>query len=326
MRAAQVLTLTGPADVVVRDVEPPVPTAHDVLVEVHSVGVSFPDLLLSKGEYQLKPEPPFTLGVDFAGVVLDPGAAESSGFEVGQRVCGVNSHGGAAEQVANPVIFTFPLPDSVSYDAGAALPMNYLTAQFALKERGGIREGETVLVNGAAGGVGTATVQVAKGYGARTIALVSSEEKAEMARRAGADDVLVGSADVRTAVKDLTGGRGADLMLDVAGGDAFTDYLRCLAEGGRLLVVGFASGQGIPEVKVNRLLLNNIDVRGVGWGAWAMTKPGYMQRQWIELMPMIESGVVDPPIGETYRLEDFGQALTEMEERRTLGKSVARVR
>jgi NADPH2:quinone reductase len=298
---------------------------------VHSVGISFPDLLLSKGEYQLKPEPPFTLGVDFAGVVLDPGAAESSGFTVGQRVCGVAPYGGAAEQVANPVVHTFALPDSVSYDAGAALPMNYLTAQFALRHRGDLREGETVLVHGAAGGVGTATIQVAKGYGARTIAVVSTEEKGEVARRAGADEVVVwtgstGGGGFKDEVRDLTGGRGVDVVLDVVGGDAFTDSLRCLAEDGRLLVVGFAAGQGIPEVKVNRLLLNNIDVRGVGWGAYAMARPGFMQRQWIELAPMLESGVVDPPIGETYELDGFGRALADMEQRRTLGKSVVRVR
>src|SRR5687767_10005063 len=131
MRAVQVTSPTGPADVVVRDVPEPRPASHDVLVEVHSVGVSFPDLLLSKGEYQLKPEPPFTLGVDFAGTVVS-----GAGFEPGQRVAGVNAYGGAAERVANPAMFTFALPDSVSFDEGAALPMNYLTAQFALAERG----------------------------------------------------------------------------------------------------------------------------------------------------------------------------------------------
>jgi hypothetical protein len=155
MRAVQVVTPTGPADVEVREVDPPTPGHGDVLVEVHSVGVAFPDLLLSRGEYQFKPEPPFTLGVDFAGVVLDPGSPESSRegsttFTVGQRVAGVNLNGGAAEQVANPAIFTFALPDTMSYDEGAALPMNYLTALFALEERGGLRAGETVLVHGAA--------------------------------------------------------------------------------------------------------------------------------------------------------------------------------
>jgi NADPH2:quinone reductase len=322
MRAVQVITPTGPADVDVREVAEPTPGPDDVLVEVHSVGVSFPDLLLSRGEYQLKPEPPFTLGVDFAGTVLEPG---SSGFAPGQRVAGVNAHGGAAERVANPAMFTFPLPDALSYDEGAALPMNYLTAQFALADRGRLREGETVLVHGAAGGVGSATIQVARGYGARTIAVVSTEAKATLARAAGADETVLLDG-FRDAVRDLTGGKGVDVVMDVVGGDAFTDSLRSLAEGGRLLVVGFASGQGIPEVKVNRLLLNNIDVRGVGWGAYAMVRPGFMQRQWEALVPMIEAGVVKPPIGATYALEDFGRALVEMDERRTLGKSVVHVR
>ena len=325
MRAVQVVTLTGPSDVEVREVDPPTQGHNDVLVEVHSVGVAFPDLLLSRGQYQFKPEPPFTLGVDFAGVVLDPGSPESSAFTVGQRVAGVNLSGGAAEQVANPAIFTFALPDAMSYDEGAALPMNYLTALFALEERGGLREGETVLVHGAAGGVGTATLQVARGLGARTIAVVSTEEKAAFARAAGADEAVVGP-DFKDAVKELTGGRGVDVVLDVVGGDAFTDSLRCLAEQGRILVVGFASGQGIPEVKVNRLLLGNTDVRGVGWGAYAMTRPGYMQTQWHRLVPMIESGVVKPPVGATYDLAGFGRALVDMDERRTLGKSVVHVR
>ena len=174
MRAVQVIDPTGPDGVRVVDIEAPDPgslSPTDVLIEVEWVGISFPDLLLSKGEYQLKPEPPFTLGVDFAGTVV----SGPEGFEPGQRVAGVNAYGGAAELVANPAPMTFVLPDSVSYDEGAALPMNYLTAQFALAERGGLESGETVLVHGAAGGVGTASIQVAKGYGARVIAVVSTD-------------------------------------------------------------------------------------------------------------------------------------------------------
>jgi NADPH2:quinone reductase len=325
MRAVQVITPTGPADLEVRDVEEPTPGPDDVLVEVHAIGTSFPDLLLSKGEYQLKPEPPFTLGVDLAGTVLRPAESGAGGFTAGQRVAAVGAYGGAAERVATPAMFTFALPDALSFDEGAALPMNYLTAQFALAERGQLRKGETVLVHGAAGGVGTATIQVAKGYGARTIAVVSSEEKARVARDAGADEAVLLDG-FRDAVTELTGGRGVDVVMDVVGGDVFTDSLRVLAPQGRLLVVGFAAGQGIPQVKVNRLLLNNVDVRGVGWGAYAMVRPGYMQEQWAELVPMIESGVVRPPIGATYPLEEFGRALADLEQRRTLGKSVVRVR
>jgi len=321
MRAVQVVQPTGPADVVINEVPEPSPQANEVLVEVHSVGISFPDLLLSKGEYQLKPEPPFTLGVDFAGVVV----SGPEGFEPGQRVAGVAGYGNAADLVASPADTTFALPDSLSFDEGAALPMNYLTAHFALAERGHLREGETVLVHGAAGGVGTATLQVAKGYGARTIAVVSTEEKAAIARDAGADEVVLLDG-FRDSVKELTGGRGVDVIVDVVGGDVFTDSLRSLATQGRLLVVGFAAGQGIPEVKVNRLLLNNVDVRGVGWGAYAMLRPGYMHQQWAELLPMMSSGVVKPPIGATYDLDGFGRALLDMEARRTLGKSVVQIR
>jgi NADPH2:quinone reductase len=213
----------------------------------------------------------------------------------------------------------------VSYDAGAAIPMNYLTAHFALAERAGLRQGETVLVHGAAGGVGTATLQVARGLGARTVAVVSTETKAQVARWAGADDVVL-LAGFREAVAELTGGRGVDVVVDVVGGDVFTDSLRSLAPQGRLMVVGFAAGQGIPEVKVNRLLLTNTDVRGVGWGAYAMVRPGYMQEQWAALAPLMESGVIDPPIGATYDLDDFGRALADVDDRAVLGKSVVRVR
>jgi NADPH:quinone reductase len=325
MRAAQVTRLDGPSAVEVNDVPEPTadgPFGPQVLVDVHSVGISFPDLLLSKGEYQLKPDLPFTLGVDFAGVVRE--APEGSGLSAGDRVACCLSHGGAAETVGLGSDSVFPLPDNLSFQQGAAIPMNYLTAQFALKERGGIRAGETVLVHGAAGGVGTATLQVAKGYGARTIAVVSTPEKAEVARTAGADEVVLVDGFL-AAVKELTGGVGVDIVVDVVGGDLFTDSLRALGPQGRLLVVGFTAG-AIPEVKVNRLLLNNIDVRGVGWGAYAMVRPGYMTQQWRELEPMMVSGLIDPPIGATYELEEFGRGLAEMDERKTLGKTVIRVR
>jgi NADPH2:quinone reductase len=330
MRAVQVTTLGGPGAVEVRDVSEPGPDGPfgpQLLVDVHAVGVSFPDLLLSKGEYQLKPDLPFTLGVDFAGVVRS--APDGSGFAAGDRVAGCLPHGGAAETVGLGPDSVFALPDNIGFEQGAAIPMNYLTAQFALKERGGIREGETVLVHGAAGGVGTATLQVAKGYGARTIAVVSTDEKAEVAKRAGADEV-VRTDGFLAAVKELTGGAGVDLVMDVVGGDLFTDSLRSLAPQGRLLVVGFAGG-AIPEVKVNRLLLNNVDVRGVGWGAYAMVRPGFMAQQWRELEPMMAAGVIDPPLSSSfgipaYDLDDFGRALADMADRKTLGKTVVRVR
>jgi NADPH2:quinone reductase len=318
MRAAMVTSLDGPTAVEIRDV--PVPDARDgqLLVDVAAVGISFPDLLLSKGEYQMKPELPFALGVDFAGVVRS--TPDGSGLAVGDRVACVLPYGGAAEVVATDPDWVFPLPEQLSLEQGAAIPMNYLTAQFALAERAGLRAGETVLVHGAAGGVGTATIQVAKGYGARTIAVVSTPEKAEVATRAGADETVLLDG-FRDAVRDLTDGKGVDVVMDVVGGDLMTDSLRSLATQGRLLVVGF-TGRSIPEVKVNRLLLNNVDVRGVGWGAYAMARPGYMRQQWEALLPMMTSGVIAPPIGDLRPIAEIGPALVDMEDRKTLGKTV----
>ncbi|WP_110240390.1 NADPH:quinone oxidoreductase family protein [Nocardioides gilvus] len=323
MRAAQVVSLEGPSGVEIREVPDVVAGPGEVLVRVHSVGIAFPDLLLSKGEYQLKPEVPFTIGIDAAGTVEALGEGVT-GFRVGQRVAAAMPYGGAAELLAAPVDAVFPLPDNVSFDEGAALPMNYLTAQFALSQRAGLQAGETVLVHGAAGGVGTATIQVAKGMGAQVIGVVSTEEKAKVALEAGADHAVLAEG-FRAAVGELTGGRGVDVLVDVVGGDLFTDSLRSLAPLGRLLVIGFASGQGIPEVKVNRLLLNNIDVRGVGWGGFAMSRPGYMHQQWQALLPMLETGTLKPPIGATYSLDELPDALRGLESRSALGKLVVRL-
>ena len=320
MRAVQVHTLTGPDDLVLTEVSEPQAGPGQVLVAVHSVGVSFPDLLLTRGEYQLKPEPPFTVGVDFAGTVVG-----GDGFTPGQRVAGFGMYGNAADLTLAGPGSLFPLPDALTYDEGAALPMNYLTALFALEERAGIKSGETVLIHGGAGGVGTATIQVAKALGARTIAVCSTEEKRAFARAAGADEVI-GLDGFKDAVLALTGGKGVDIVVDVVGGDVFLDSLRALAPQGRLLVVGFAAGQGIPEVKVNRLLLSNIDVRGVNWGGFLFQNPAYAASQWERLVPMIEAGTVKPPIGQTYPLADFGRALVDLDTRAALGKLVVRVR
>ncbi len=318
MRALQVVRPDGPSGVEVVDLPDPEPGPGEVLVEVRAVGVSFPDLLLSQGAYQIRPEPPFTLGVDFAGVVR--AAPDGSGFTAGDRVACVLPHGGAAELVSLAPDSVFPVPDAMSFETAAAMPMNYLTAQFALATRAGLRAGEVVLVHGAAGGVGTASIQVAKGYGARTIAVVSTDTKAEVARAAGADEVVLLDG-FRERVLELTGGAGVDVVVDVVGGDLMTDSLRCLGTLGRLLVIGFAGG-GIPAVKVNRLLLNNIDVRGVGWGAYAMARPGFMREQWDALLPMVEEGVVDPPLGAAYAFEEMARALVDLAERRSVGKSV----
>jgi NADPH2:quinone reductase len=198
--------------------------------------------------------------------------------------------------------------------------MNYLTAHFALLARGHLRKGQTVLVHGAAGGVGTACVQLAAALGARVVAVVSTEEKAEAARAVGAHETVLAEG-FRDAVKELTSGAGVDLVVDPVGGDRFTDSLRSLAPEGRLLVVGFTGGD-IPTVRVNRLLLNNIDVVGVGWGAFALARPGYMAGQWAELEPHLRSGALDPLMSATFPLERAAEALARIDERQVTGKVV----
>ncbi|MGZ8771235.1 MAG: zinc-binding dehydrogenase, partial [Aeromicrobium sp.] len=207
-------------------------------------------------------------------------------------------------------------PDNVSYEQGAAVPLNYLTAYFALVERGGLAEGESVLVHGAAGGVGTAAIQIAKAFGAgRVIAVTSTSEKGAVAMEAGADEfVLV--EDFKDAVK---AGGGVDIVVDPVGGDRFTDSLRCLNDDGRLLVIGFTAGE-IPTVQVNRLLLNNLSVVGVGWGAYALKRPGFIAGEWAAILPHLESGALNPVIGGTFALAEAAEALVSIDERRATGK------
>jgi NADPH2:quinone reductase len=318
MRAVQVVRLDGPAAVEVRDVPEPTRAPQQVLVDVAAVGVNFPDVLQTKGLYQYRPELPYTLGAELAGTVRE--VPDGSPLAPGDRVAVITSTGAFAEVAAVDADHVLPLPDNVSFEAGAGLPMNYLTAHFALLVRGHLQAGQAVLVHGAAGGVGTACVQLAAALGATVIAVVSSDAKAEVARAAGAAHA-VPVEGFRDAVKELG---GVDLVVDPVGGDRFTDSLRCLRPLGRLLVIGFTAGE-IPTVKVNRLLLNNIDVVGVGWGAYALGRPGYAAGQWDELVPHLRSGALDPPIGARFPLEKAAEALAQIDERRVLGKSVLTV-
>jgi NADPH2:quinone reductase len=318
MRAVQVVRLDGPASIEVRDVPEPTRTPQQVLIDVAAAGVNFPDVLQTKGLYQYRPELPFTLGSEVAGTVRE--APDGSPHAPGDRVVAFTSNGAFAEAVAADADHVLPLPDNVSFEAGAGLPMNYLTAHFALVVRGHLEAGQTVLVQGAAGGIGTACVQLAAALGATVIAVVSSDAKADVARAAGAAHA-VPVEGFRDAVKELG---GVDLVVDPVGGDRFTDSLRCLRPLGRLLVIGFTAGE-IPTVKVNRLLLNNIDVVGVGWGAYALARPGYAAGQWAELLPHLRSGALDPPLGARYPLEKAAEALAQIDERRVLGKLVLTV-
>ncbi|OBJ99668.1 NADPH:quinone oxidoreductase [Mycolicibacterium fortuitum] len=324
MRAAQITRLDGPDAVRVAEVEEPNGSPDEVLIDVHAAGVAFPDALLTRGLYQYKPELPFTPGAEIAGVVRS--APDGAHVRAGDRVLGLTMlSGGMAEVVALPAERVFPLPDAVSFEAGAGILFNDLTVQFALRTRGRLAEGETVLVHGAAGGIGTSALRLAPAMGAaRTIAVVSTEEKAEIARAAGASDVVLADG-FRDAAKELTGGRGVDIVVDPVGGDRFTDSLRSLAVGGRLLVIGFTGGE-IPTVKVNRLLLNNVDVVGAGWGAWTFSHPGYLQEQWAELQPLLASGAVPAPQPEVYPLEQAAQAIASLENRSAKGKVVLKLR
>jgi NADPH2:quinone reductase len=318
VRAVQVVRLDGPAAVEVREVPEPTRDPDQVLVDVRAAGVNFPDVLQSKGLYQYKPDPPFTLGSEVAGVVRE--APEGAAVQPGDRVAGFSMIGGFAEVVAVGAEHALPLPDAVSFVAGACLPMNYLTADFALRHRAQLQAGQRVLVQGAAGGVGTACVQLAAAMGAEVVAVVSTPEKAEVARTAGAAHAVLVDG-FRDAVKELG---GVDVVVDPVGGDRFTDSLRCLRPEGKLLVIGFTAGD-IPTVKVNRLLLNNVDVVGVGWGAFALARPGFVARQWAALEPHLRSGALDPIVSATFPLEDAGAALATIDERRVTGKVVLEV-
>ncbi|BBY96232.1 NADPH:quinone oxidoreductase [Mycobacterium gallinarum] len=323
MRAIQIASLDGPQAAKLVEIDEPSGDGA-VLIEVHAAGVAFPDALQSRGLYQYKPEMPYTPGAEIAGVVRS--APDGAHVSAGDRVCGLTMLCGAmAEVVALAPDRVFKLPDSVSFEAGAGLLFNDLTMHHALLTRGRLTEGETVLVHGAAGGIGTSTLRLAPAWGAsRTIAVVSTEDKIAVAEAAGASDVILADG-FKDAVKELTAGRGVDIVVDPVGGDRFTDSLRSLAPGGRLLVVGFTGGS-IPEVKVNRLLLNNVDAVGVGWGAWAGTHPGYLLEQWAELEPLLASGKVSAPTPEIYPLERAADAIASLEDRSAKGKVVVKLR
>lgn len=328
MRAIQIVNLTGPDSALeLVDLPEPEPTHMlspdgGVLVDVHAAGVAFPELLQTRGEYQIKPPLPFVPGSEVAGIVRSAPAGAT--VKAGDRVAGFCALGGFAETAVAPPFLTFALPDELDFAQGAALILNYHTAHFSLVLRGRLREGETVLIHGAAGGVGTAGLQVAKGLGARTIAVVSSVGKEQVAREAGADEVVRSDGPWKDEVKELTGG-GVDLVFDPVGGDRFTDSLRSLRETGRLVVVGFAGGS-IPEVKVNRLLLGNTEVIGAGWGGYVMSRPQVNLEIGAEITRLIEQGFVRPIVGERFPLERAADALRVLDERRAVGKIVLDVR
>ncbi|MGW4124328.1 NADPH:quinone oxidoreductase family protein [Nocardia sp. NPDC004711] len=324
MRAAVVSKLEGPEAIEVLEIPEPAGYPGGVVIDVHAAGIAFPDVLMTRGLYQMKPPLPYVVGCEVGGIVRE--APEGSHVRPGDRVVALTLLGNAAAEVAvAPAEMVFTLPDNVSLESGAGVLFNDLTVHFCLRNRGRLAPGETVLVHGAAGGIGTSTLRMAQALGAgRVIAVVSTEEKAEVARANGATDVVLTDGWL-AAVKELTGGRGVDIVLDPVGGDRFTDSIRSLASAGRLLVVGFTAGD-IPTVKVNRLLLKNVEVIGAAWGEWVMSHPGYLQEQWAEVEPLLANGKITPPEPVLYALAHTAEAVSALDKRTATGKVVVTLR
>ncbi len=319
MKACVVQRLSGPNGVVYTDIDDLTDHGDSVIIDVRAAGVCFPDLLLSKGEYQLKLPPPFVPGMEAAGVVVS--APSGSGFKVGQRVSAFGILGAYAEQVAVPVPNVIRSPDELDDAEAVSLLVNYNTMYFALARRAAMRPGDTVLVLGAAGGVGTAAIQVARAMGAKTVvAVLHREAAADYVSALGADLVLGLSGDWAQQVREYTGGRGVDIVVDPIGGPAFDDAVRVLAIDGKLLVIGFAAGS-IPTIKVNRLLLRNVSVVGVAWGEYLNKVPGSAALFSWGLSQLVFLGLKPPP-PQRYPLSEASAALQCLADGGVLGKLV----
>ncbi|MCZ0731242.1 NADPH:quinone oxidoreductase family protein [Mycolicibacterium iranicum] len=317
MKALVAQELSGPSGLAYADVDD-VSSDSAVVIDVGAAGVCFPDLLMLRGEYQMKMPPPFIPGVEVAGTVRS--APASSGFAAGQRVSGFSLLGGWAEQVAVPVDAVVPTNEALDDGTAVCLLGNYYTMYFALHRRGALQPGETVLVLGSGGGVGTAAVQIAKAMGAKVIAMVHRPSAVSFVESLSADVVLPLTDGWLDAVKQETGGRGVDLVVDPIGGSAFDDAIRAMATEGRLLVIGFAAG-GIPTVKVNRLLLRNVSVVGVGWGEFVNRTPGAQAQVGAALAQLVDAGL-RPPAPVRFPLSDGAAALQALADGEINGKLV----
>jgi NADPH2:quinone reductase len=307
----------------------PRPGANEVLIDVHAASVNFPDLLVIGGTYQRLPPTPFVPGKDLAGTVAAVGSGVTN-LRAGDRVMAQIEHGAYAERAVAPIGNCYRMPASMSFVEGAAMGLVYITAHFALVERAVLKAGEVVLVTGAAGGVGLATVQLAKALGATVIAAVSNEEKAALARANGADHVVFTEVpdlreNLRQQISSALGKRGADVVIDSVGGDVFDASLRAVAWCGRVVIVGFAAGR-VPEVKAGYLLVKNISLIGLQASDYRDREPEKVQRVQRELFSLYEQRKIKPHVMAAYPLEAYRDALAMVRDRKVLGKMVLRIR
>ncbi|HYJ52798.1 MAG TPA: NADPH:quinone oxidoreductase family protein [Allosphingosinicella sp.] len=318
----------GPETLELAEVDDPVAGSGQLLVRVKACAINYPDVLIIEDKYQFRPERPFAPGGEIAGIVEAVGE-NVSGWNAGDRVIAMLGHGGLAELVAVPAATALPLPEGRSFEEGSALILTYATTIHALLDRGRIKEGETLLVLGAAGGVGIAAIELGKAFGARVVAAVSSEEKAEVAREAGADAAIVyprgpfdkdASKALAQQFKDAVGPKGADLIYDPVGGDYTEAALRAIAWEGRLLVIGFPAG--IPKLPLNLTLLKSCDVRGVFWGAFAARDPAANAAHIRTLFRLWDEGKIAPRVSRNWPLAQGGEAIAHMAARQAVGKLV----
>ncbi|WP_022966977.1 NADPH:quinone oxidoreductase family protein [Denitrificimonas caeni] len=316
----------GPADtLVIEDTSSPQIKKNEVLLDVHAAGINFPDTLIIEGKYQFKPPFPFSPGGEAAGVISAVGENVSH-LKVGDRVMALTGWGSCAEQIAVPAYNILPMPDAMDFTTAAAFSMTYGTAIHALKQRGALQAGETLLVLGASGGVGLAAIEIGKAMGARVIAAASSAEKLEVARQAGADELInYQDEDVRERLKTLTKGQGVDVVIDPVGGDLFETVFRSIAWNGRMLVIGFASGT-IPSLPANLPLLKGAAVIGVFWGSFAQRQPQDNVANFQQLFAWFAEGKLKPLVSQTFALEDTAQAINTLAARKAVGKLVIKVR
>lgn len=321
MKAALCKSLDGPQSLLIEALSPPEPKPGQAIVNVKAVGLNFADTLITRGKYQFKPDLPFSPGAEIAGVV-ESVSDEGSGISPGERVMAYVNWGGAAEKIAVDSSALVPLPDNVPMTVAAGLSVTYGTAMHGLRDRGRLQKGETVVVTGAAGGAGQAAIEIAKLMDARVIAVASSKEKLDIARRAGADDTIIfPGSDLKSEVRALTGGSGANVVYDCIGGEASEPLIRALAWQGRFLVVGFAAGE-IPKIPLNLLLLRGAEMTGVFWGESVRRDPAGHRANMLQLLDWVATGRLSPRIHATYPLERIVEALGVLERREATGKVV----